>query len=187
MTEQQKQKNYQLYIKKLESIGVDTKLLDSTYGDKLLNGTYCISTEQGPAYSGSLIEVVLRKLTPTAVHINDILPEKLKVDQSTLVKVCLLHSIGKAINMIPNDNQWEIEKRGMVYKFNPDTPSIRTGLLSLVLAQNVGISFTPEEAEAMTILDRDSTDTQARFFSSVLATIVRQANEITYLESKINK
>ena len=38
-----------------------------------------------------------------------------------------------------------------------------------------------EEAEAMTVNDRDLTDDQARWHSSIMATIVRQASELTYL------
>jgi hypothetical protein len=73
----------------------------------------------------------------------------------------------------------------MVYKYDENQPSIRTGLHSLILAQQCGVTFTPEEAEAMTVNDRDLTDDQARWHSSVMATIVRQANELTYIQ--INK
>ena len=41
------------------------------------------------------------------------------------------------------------------------------------------------EIEALTINDRDLTDDQSRWHSSVMATIIRQANELTYIQ--INK
>jgi len=94
--------------------------------------------------------------------------------------VCLLHQIAKGVKLVPNDNQWEVEKRGLVYKYNNNLPSIRSGLHSLVLAQECGIPFTVEEAEAMTVNDRALTDDQARYHSSLMATIVRQASELTY-------
>ena len=68
-----------------------------------------------------------------------------------------------------------------MYKYNSELPSIRTGLHSLIMCQNCGIEFTAEEAEAMTVNDRDLTDEQARWHSSIMATIVRQASELTYL------
>ena len=94
-----------------------------------------------------------------------------------------IDEIAKAVRLEPNDNQWEIEKRGMVYKYDESQPSIRTGLHSLILAQQCGVTFTPEEAEAMTVNDRDLTDDQARWHSSIFASIVRQANEMVYLEA----
>ena len=83
--------------------------------------------------------------------------------------------------MIPNDNSWEVNTRKFVYKYNNDLPSIRTGLHSLVMCQECGIIFSAEEAEAMTVNDRDLTDDQARWHSSIMATIIRQASELTYL------
>jgi hypothetical protein len=51
------------------------------------------------------------------------------------------------------------------------------------MATNSGIQFTPEEAEAMTVNDRDLSDDQARWHSSLMASIIRQANEMVYLEA----
>ena len=50
-----------------------------------------------------------------------------------------------------------------------------------MMCQECGINFTVDEAEAMTVNDRDLTDDQARWHSSIMASIVRQANELTYL------
>jgi hypothetical protein len=93
----------------------------------------------------------------------------------------LLHQIAKAVRIVPNDNQWEIEKRGLLYKYDDSLPSIRTGLHSVSMCLECGIPLTAEEIEAMTVNDRDLTDDQARWHSSIMATIVRQASELTYL------
>jgi hypothetical protein len=45
-----------------------------------------------------------------------------------------------------------------------------------------GIGLSAEEIEAMTVNDRDLTDDQARWYSSVMASIVRQASELTYIQ-----
>ena len=183
INEQQKQKNYQLFLKKLNEVGVDTSKLDEKFGEKIQNATYCTSTDKGPCYDGSLVETILRTLTPYAVLINSkVLKEDKRVNQNTLVKICLLHQIGKAINMIPNDVQWEIEKRGMLYKYDPNQPSIRTGLLSLSMLQDSGILLDSKEMEALTIMDRDATDEQAKYYCSTLSEIIRQANVWTSRE-----
>jgi hypothetical protein len=53
------------------------------------------------------------------------------------------------------------------------------------MLQECDIKLTASEIEALTINDRDLTDDQSRWHSSVMATIIRQANELTYIQ--INK
>lgn len=182
MTEELKQHNFELYLKKLSQLGIDVSKLKESIGDKLKNATFSITNDSGLCGDGTLIETVLKVLTPFAVRLNNLFDEKVKVDQNTLVKVCLLHQIAKAVRIKPTTEDWKI-KKGQLYDYDSNQPSIRTGLHSLVLAEMFGIEFTPEEAEAMTINDRDLTDDQARWHSSLLASIVRQANEMTYLQS----
>ena len=185
ITEEIKQKNYVLYANRLIKLGLDVENLFAKYGTAILNGSFTTSNEFGNAYDGSLLEIVLKVLTPYAVKLNELLPKEQQVDKDTLVKICLLHHIGKAIKLVKNDNEWEVSKRNLVYKYNNELPSIRTGLLSLSMLQECGIKLTVDEIEALTVNDRDLTDEQSRWFSSVMATIIRQANELTYLE--INK
>ena len=177
-----KLKNYELYLKKLNQIGIDTEKLANEIGDKLADATFSINSDN-LAYDGALINTVLYKLTPYAIKLNELYPAEIQVDKTSLVKVCLLHHIAKAIRLMPNDNEWEIKNRGLIYKYTPNQPSIRTGLHSLIIAQNCGIQFTAEEAEAMTVNDRDLSDDQARWHSSLMASIIRQANEMVYLEA----
>ena len=99
----------------------------------------------------------------------------------------MLHHIAKSIRLTPNDNTWEVEKRGLVYKYNENNPSIRNGLQSMMMAVECGISFDTDEVEAMTSIDRDLTDMQSRFHSSLFSIIIRQANELTYAEFKTKK
>ena len=179
------EKNFSLYTKKLAQIGVNVDKLTELYGDKIMKASFTNSNEFDNAYEGSLLEIILKVLTPYAVKLNELLPEEQRVDKDTLVKVCLLHQIAKAIKFIPNDNQWEVEKRQLVYKYDGSLPSIRTGLFSVSMLQECDIKLTAQEIEALTINDRDLTDDQSRWHSSVMATIVRQANELTYIQ--INK
>lgn len=181
ITQETKEKNLKLFLGKLEKLGIDTSILVEKYGELLKKGSFTQTNEFGNAYDGSLIEIVLKVLTPYAVRINELLPEEKRVDKSTLVKLCLLHQIAKAVRLIPNDNQWEVEKRGLVYKYNGDLPSIRTGLHSVSICFECGIPLNTEEIEAMTINDRDLSDDQARWHASIMASIIRQANELTYL------
>ena len=187
MTEELKQHNFSLFLKKLTELGIDTTQLQDGLGEQLKNATFTFNSDSMLCGDGTLISTILKILTPFAVKLNNLYPEEMRVNQSTLVKVCLLHQIAKAVRLVPNDNLWEVEKRGLAYKYNPNQPSIKTGLHSLVLAQNFGITFNEEEAEAMTVNDRLVTDEQAKWHSSLLASIVRQASEMTYMQDNNTK
>ena len=189
-----KEKNFELFIEKLstfaferdetkEDVNIEENVMEKitkVFGDKLLNATYTISNDYGNAYDGSFLHILLRTLIPTALGINELLPENVRPPKETLIKVLLVHQLAKALIHVPNDNKWEIEKRNMLYKYAENKPAIKTGLYSLMLAMELGIKLTPEEAEAVTINDRSLEDSQSRWHSSVLSTVVRQANELTY-------
>ena len=123
--------NYELYLKKLEKLGINTAKLAEDFGDKLADATFSTNADNGLAYDGALINTVLYKLTPYAIKINELFPKEIQVDKQSLVKVCLLHHIAKAIRLVPNTNDWEIKNRGLVYTYSKNQPSIRTGLHSL--------------------------------------------------------
>lgn len=181
-----KAKNMALFIKKLEQVGVDTKLLQEKYGQQIENATFTPNGEFGNAYEGSFLEIILKTLTPFAVRMNDLFTEDKRVDKSTLVKVCLLHQIAKSVMLIPNDNEWEMSKLKKIFKYTDDKPAIKTGLMSLAMCQECGIPFTMEEVESMTINDADPSDTMTRFHASRMSNIVKAASSFTYsqLETK---
>jgi hypothetical protein len=177
-----KEKNYEIFLKKLNQFGIDTEILNNRYGELIRDASFTLSNDNGMAYEGSLVDIVLKVLTGYAVRINELLPKEKQVDKSSLVKVCLLHHISKAVRIIKNDNAWEIEKKNLIYKYDDNQPAIRTGLHSLAICQSCGIPFTIDEVEAMTINDRDLSDNQARYHSNIMSLIVRQANEMTYMQ-----
>lgn len=188
MNEEIKEKNYTLFKQKLSNYGVDGDVVDSFFGDKLKNATFFMVKENGDAaYDGALLHVVLRTLTPYAIKINELLPENMQADKNSLVKVCLLHQISKAVMFEPNDDEWQKEKRGYFYKYSKTDASLKMGMRSVFIAQELGVKFTEIEMEAMTILDRQFDDKQSNFYSSPLSTILRQAAELTYLTLKNTK
>ena len=187
ITDEIRNKNYSLFLKKLQELGIDTSSLEEKLNDKLLNATFTHSNDNGLAYDGSLLHVILRVLTPYAIKLNNILPEDMRIPQESIIKVCLFQHLAKCEFIIPNDNTWEIEKRGLLYKYAKSDVSLKMGMKSIILAHECGVQFTPHEIEAMICMDRDPSDEQARYFSSTLSTIIRQANELTFLTNRFNK
>ena len=184
INEEIKEKNLLLFKKKLEEIGIQLNM-DSLIEDKIKNATFTITNENGLAYEGSLLNVILRILTPFAIKINDALPENIRVDKNSLIKVCLLSNISKCEMFEPNDNEWEKEKRGMLFKYAKSNIALKMGMKSLIFAQELGVKFTPEEIEDITIMDRRLDDEQTMFFSNPISVVLKQAHELTYLSTRL--
>lgn len=175
--------NFTLFEKRLkESFGIDVDKLNEEL-PQLKEASLAISKDSGCAYPGSLIDKTI-SLVVLAKKINSILPEEDKVNEESLIKVCMLQHLSKAKTIVPNDNQWEIDKRGFLYKFNEDNTVLKCGALSSYIALRCGAEFSDEELEAMTIIDRTSDDKQASLFASTLSVVVRQANELMYITAK---
>lgn len=173
-----KEKNLELYFKKLSETGVSVDILREKYGEKLLNGTYNFSNRDNGCGDGELLNIILRKLTPTALNINKLLPEEKQAEVSSIIKVCLLSQISKVVLVTPNDNKWEIENRGMLYKFNDNPYAMKMGIRSIAMCMECGITLTENEIEAISNIDKEE-DKQMKFFSSPLAIVLRQAMELT--------
>lgn len=187
LTEETKQKNYFLFIKKLREIGINSSKIEDELSTEIINAPFTHSNDFGLAYEGSLLNNILRVMTPYAIKINESLPEELRVDKNSLLKVCLLIHLSKCITFIKNDNKWEVDNRGLVYKYANLPGSLKLGIRSLILCQNLGITFNEYEAEAMIVLDRDANESQVKYYSSTLATIIKQANELTMLQNRLEK
>lgn len=138
-----------------------------------------LSADTGCAYPGALLYHV-NLLTRLALRMSKMVSKSLPVDEKSLIKVCCLQHLSKIEMYIPNDNQWEIEKRGLVYKFNETKGRLKFGERSLLNATNIGITFTPEEWEAMKALDDEESNVKSKYFDSNLTMVVRLSNEIAY-------
>ena len=141
------------YYRKLEKCGISEEAINALvekYGDVINKASFSTKTDCGLAYDGSLIETALTKLTVYAVKLNNIYPEELRVDVNSIVKVCLLQHISKAVRTEKSTNEWRIKNLGEAYTYVKKTPAICTGLHSIAMATECGIVFTPIEIEAMT-------------------------------------
>lgn len=176
-------KNYDNYYKGLEkTIGSELAdgIIDALGGpEKVAEAPFFNLDESGVAYEGAFSRSVIR-LIKIAYNINDTLPDHLRVDERSINKVCLLSHIAKVQLYLPNDNNWEVTNRGMVYKFNNNLKgALRVGERSLLIAMNEGVKFTEDEFEAMRIMDKDGADDNySKYFSSPLSMVIRHANEM---------
>ena len=105
------------------------------------------------AFEGGLIDHLLR-VASYAVKFNNALPESEQVNQNSLLKVCLLHQVGKANLYKPCTSEWHRKNQGKMYEFNEDLVSMRVSERSVYYALSHGIKFTEEES---TIKPTDNT------------------------------
>jgi hypothetical protein len=79
------------------------------------------------------------------------------ISNESIVIAALFHDLGKVgypgkPYYLPNDNKWEIEKRGITYKINPDVTTMNLATRSLYLISN-RVKLTEEEAQAIVAHD----------------------------------
>ena len=149
-----------------------------------------LSIETGLAYDGALIAHI-NLFTAIAERLAKMVvgtfPE---IRQDQLMKVCLIQHLSKIEMYEKNDNQWEIDKRGMLYKFAETEGCLKFGERSALNAMNLGVKLSPVEFEAICSLDKDGEEAKNRkYVVNILTTIVRQANELAYAieREKFNK
>lgn len=187
LTQEKKQSIFDTCIKKLVENGVSeeaAKKLTETYGNAIKEGSYSTSNEFGLAYYGSLPHVSLSKLATYAFKLNNLYPEEVRVPQSSIIKVALLQHISKALMYEPTTDDYKFKKLNMPFDYVKGKTTLKAGTWSLVMAMNCGVTFTEEEAEAMTIIDRDDDDIQSKFHKKTLASIIKMANEMVYIEAR---
>lgn len=107
-------------------------------------------------FAGGYLDHVIR-VTEAALVISRVWEKfNQQVDYSTeeLVFCAINHDLGKLGTneepfFIPNDQQWQIEKNGIYYKYNPSIPHMRIADRSLFCLQKAGIPIN--EIEFLTI------------------------------------
>ena len=184
LTEEKINFNFVNFIAKLEKYKIYPESIknDSEFNDLLRNASAFTGEESGGAYNGSLIEHVTR-IAIIAFNINKMLQDEVKVNVDSLIKVCYLHQISKAIMISKNDVDWEI-KKGKLFKFNKNLPAIKTAEYSLFLCLKYGIELNEEEFEAISSTDKME-DEQTKYFSNMLSEILRKSIELANTERRL--
>lgn len=147
--------NTKKYFDTATNLGFMNDDLTSFLGEDFIKAPASSMADFHNAFEGGLIDHLLN-VAKYAVIINKSLPEDERVDQNSLVKVCLLHQIGKAKLYKPCESEWHRKNQGKMYEFNSDLTSMRIGERSILYATNHGIKFTDDEYIA--ILNFEKTD-----------------------------
>jgi hypothetical protein len=166
-------KNTKKYFQTAQDHGVMNDELMAFLGPDFIKAPATAIKDQYNAFEGGLIDHLLN-VTKYAVIFNNALPETEKVDQKSLIRVCLLHQIGKAFIFIPNTSEWHIKNQGKMYEFDNTKVAMRVSERSVYYAINNGVKLTEEEFSAIIMSDKTD-DKMAEFHNTMLGDILKTA------------
>ncbi len=167
-------KNTKKYFQTTVDLGVMTEELTSFLGEEFIKAPASTMKSLHNAFEGGLIDHLLN-VTKYAIYFNNALPEEERVDQKSLVRVCLLHQIGKAHIYKPCQSEWHRTNQGKYYEFKDDKVSMRVGERSIYYLLSHGIKLTEEEFGAITMFDKTD-DKMAEYHNSTLGDILKTAS-----------
>lgn len=161
--------------------GIADKFNEEKMKQTMETAAGALSIDTGSAYPGALIAHI-NLFTSIAERLAKMVAGTFpNISRESLLKVCVIQHLSKTLMYEPNDNQWEIDKRGMLYKFTETEGCLKFGERSALMALNMGVKISPLEFEAICSLDKDGEDAKNRkYVIGILSTIVRQANELAY-------
>lgn len=142
---QQNWNTFEKLCRTFEDPGIE-KLLEDL-GERLIMCPASNTTDQAGCHPGGLIQHVL-DVTATMRKINNAL--KLNLDTTSVLKVGLLHDIGKVGDettsyFVEQDSDWHREKLGQFYKYNEELEKMSTSHRTLYLLQAYNIKLNRDE------------------------------------------
>jgi hypothetical protein len=179
--------NTKKYFDTATKNGFMTENLMTFLGEDFIKAPASTMESLHNAFEGGLIDHSLR-VAQYAVKFNNALPEEEKVDQASLLKVCLLHQIGKAKLYKPCTSEWHRTNQGKMYEFNENLTSMRISERSVYYALSNGVTFTDEEFAAIIMFDKTD-DKMAEHHNSILGELLKMGNTfaIKHEKSRLNK
>jgi hypothetical protein len=145
------------------------------------------STDLYGCYPGGLLEHLI-KVCKYSLLINDILPEKIKIKKEKIIKVAFLSQIGKVFLFKENPSEWHRLNQGKLYVYNTkDNVALKVGEKSVYYAIKHGVQLEEDEYQAILNIDKDSDDKMAKWYSSIISQILKQAFELALIEEKYGK
>jgi hypothetical protein len=166
--------NTKKYFETATKLGFMNDEFMNFLGQSFITAPASSLTEYHNAFEGGLIDHLLR-VGSYAVKINNSLPEDEKVDQTSLLKVCLLHQIGKANLYIPCTSEWHRKNQGKMYEFNQDLVSMRVGERSVYYALSHGIILSEEETSAILNFGKID-DRMSEYHNSMVGELLRMGS-----------
>jgi len=163
--------------------GVINDALLELLGTDFITAPCTSTTNLYNAFEGGLVDHIL-KTTKHAVFVNGNLPEGKQVDNESIIRVCLIHQIGKTKMFIPQESEWHRKNRGEMYTWNEEVLSMSVAERSIYYALKAGIELTEDEVFAIYNYNSDFAQRPMDKKGEKLAALLRIANMISIIEEK---
>jgi hypothetical protein len=137
------------------------------------------------AFPGGLVDHLLR-VAKYAINMNDMLPNTLQQKKESLIRVSLLHSIGKVGLYTPCKSEWHIKNQGKMYEFNEKLTSMTVGERSIfyLISNGFGNEINDLEYQAILNHDKPQSDKMSEWHTSVLGELLKMAIKLSIIEEK---
>jgi hypothetical protein len=176
-------KNAKVYHDRAVSYGVSNDELLSLLGIEFITAPCTTSSNMYGAYEGGLIKHLLN-VTKHAVRVNTSLSDSKKVDEKSLIRVSLVHQIGKAKMFIPQESEWHRKNKGEMFTWNESLLSMTVAERSVYYLLKSGVELTEDEVYAIHNFNSDFASRPLKAEGEKIAAILRVANLIATIEEK---
>jgi hypothetical protein len=173
-------KKFQVTGEKYEVINDE---LMNLLGSEFISAPCTTSTNLYGAYDGGLIQHILN-VTKHAIAVNESLPEDKMVPKGHIIRVSLIHQIGKSKMYVEQKSQWHRDNRGEMYTWNEDLLSMSVAERSIYYALKAGVNLNEDEVYAIYNYNSDFAQKPLNTLGDKLAAILRVANMIATIEEK---
>ena len=181
------EKNKKAYYASVKAYNVcRTDLVDKLADMGLFEAPASTMLSLHNAFPGGLVDHLLR-VAGYAVKLNEMLPDTLKQTKESVIRVSLLHSIGKVGLYTPCKSEWHIKNQGKMYEFNEELTSMSIGERSVfyMISNNQCDGWlTDIEYQAILNYDKGQGDKMAEWHTSSLGEILKMAIKLAIMEEK---
>lgn len=175
LTEEKLKENNETIDKLIDKYEIMNDELKEFLGDNFYTAPASVTTESYNCFKGGLVDHLINTIT-FALKFNNSLPDNLQVDKKSLARVCGLYEISKVYLFLPNDVDWEIEKRGKLYKYNNDLTSMQIGEMSAYYCFLCNNKLSDIEYQAILNYEKKDFDRMAYYHNSTIGDLLKTAN-----------
>lgn len=175
-------KNAERYFKFIEKYGAFNDELVELLGEDFIKAPASPREDLYNAFDGGLIKHIFTVGKYISL-INEQLPDNLKVDKDSLLRVSLLYQIGKAHLFTPTTEDWK-KNKGIYYDYNNELITMRVSERSLYYLSKCCIKLTDEEYSAIVNFDKLDSDLQSKYHNNMLGELLKMANTIAIKDQK---
>jgi len=167
-----------------EKYFVFTEELEEFLGEDFYLSPASPSLDLYGCYPGGLLDHLL-KVCKYSLNINDLLPDKIKIEKSKIIKTVFLSQIGKTFLFKMNESEWHRTNLGKMYVYrNDEMVALKVGERSAYYATKYGCKLEEDEYQAILNIDKTSDDKMAKWHSMILAQIIKHGFELALIEEK---